>query len=112
MEVRTRSTTASLIAVLLTLATHPSLLAQDNKSQTLKADPGHGPAQQQTEIDECKRALSLNPRAADVWFRLAGIYQSQNKSQQALASYRSGLAVNPGNLSRKQELRATAGASR
>jgi tetratricopeptide (TPR) repeat protein len=99
VEVRTRSTTAWLIAVLLTLATGPSLLARDNKGQTLKADPGHGPAQQQTEIDECKRALSLNPRAADVWFRMAGIYLSQNKSQQALASYRNGLAVNPENLS-------------
>ena len=99
MEVRTRSTTASLIVVLLTLATHTSLLAQDKKDQTLNADPGQGPAQQQTAIDECKKALSLNPRAADVWFRLAGIYLSQNKSQQALASYRSGLAVNPGNLS-------------
>ena len=56
-------------------------------------------AQQQTAIDECKKALSLNPKAADVWFRLAGIYLSQNKSQQALASYRNGLAVNPGDLS-------------
>jgi tetratricopeptide (TPR) repeat protein len=98
VEVRTKSTTASLIAVLLILATHPPLLAQENKNQTLNADPGRGPAQEQTAIDECKRALSLNPKAADVWFRLAGIYLSQNKSQQALASYRSGLAVNPGNL--------------
>ena len=46
-----------------------------------------------------KKPLSRNPKAADVWFRLAGIYVSQNKSQHALASYRNGLAVNPGNLS-------------
>jgi len=97
--VTTRSTTASVIAVLLTLAADPSLLAQDNKNQTLKADPGRGSAQEQAAIDECKRALSLNPKAADVWFRLAGIYLSQNKSQQALTSYRKGLAVNPGNIS-------------
>jgi tetratricopeptide (TPR) repeat protein len=99
VEVRARPRTASVIAVLLALTPHASLVAQDNKKQTLKADPGQGSAQQQTEIDECKRALSLNPKAADVWFRLAGIYQSQNKSEQALASYRSGLAVDPGNLS-------------
>jgi tetratricopeptide (TPR) repeat protein len=98
VEVRL-SMAASLMAVLLTLATHLSSIAQDNKNQTLKADSGRRPAQEQTAIDECKRALSLNPKAADVWFRLAGIYLSQNKSQQALASYRSGLAVNPGNLS-------------
>ncbi len=99
MEVRSRSTAASLIAVLLALAAQSSLLAEDKKSQTLKADPGRGPAQEQTAIDECKRALSLNPKAAEVWFRLAGIYLSQNKSQQALASYRSGLAVDPENIS-------------
>ena len=98
MEVRTRPRTASLIAVLLTLAPHPSLLAQDYKNQTLKADPGQGPAQQQTAIDECKKALSLNPKAADVWFRLAGIYLSQNKPQQALASKRIGLAIEPVDL--------------
>jgi tetratricopeptide (TPR) repeat protein len=98
VEIRTRSTTASFMAVLLTLATYPSLLAQENKNQTLKADPGRGSAQQQTAIDECKKALSLNPRAADVWFRLAGIYLSKKKTQQALTSYRNGLAVNPGNV--------------
>jgi tetratricopeptide (TPR) repeat protein len=98
VEVRTRSTTASLIAVILTLAAHPSIFSQDNKKRTLSVDPGQDSAQQQSQIDECKKALSLNPKAADVWFRLAGIYQSRNKSQQALASYRSGLAVDPGNL--------------
>ncbi len=34
-----------------------------------------------------------------MWFRLAGIYLSENKFQPALASYRKGLAVDPGNLS-------------
>jgi tetratricopeptide (TPR) repeat protein len=99
VEVSLTSTRAALIAVLLTLTAHQSVIALEIRSQTLKAEPVQRTTEQQTTIEECQRALSLHPRDADLWFRLAEIYSSQNKSQQALISYRNGLAVNPEKLS-------------
>jgi tetratricopeptide (TPR) repeat protein len=47
-------------------------------------------------IQEVNRALQLDQGNADAWRRLAGIYQSANRDEEAVATFRKAIAQQPG----------------
>ncbi len=46
-------------------------------------------------IEACRRILAIDPRQAEVWFKLGNAYGKQDKPEKAAAAYEKGLEINP-----------------